>query len=1123
MKNENFCHLHVHDEYSALDGYGTADSYATKAQELGFKYLALTNHGNIDGLIKFQKACQKHEIIPILGAEGYIVPEEGSKDKSGHIICLVKNQIGFSSLCKNLTYANKHNFYYKPRFSFNFLLNNCEGLIISTACTASFIRKFESGKKFFYDLFEKIQDDLYCEIMPHKMTEQKELNKTIIELANKVGCKVIATNDCHYVEKKDWKIHEILLAVQTKQQWNDPKRWKFPMHGLHLKTVNEMIKSLKEINCYKKEYLTNTIEIAEKCSGYLIPKRQIKLPKIEKTKERENKKLLNLCHEALNKLIKNKNKVAKIRYTQRLKEEYDLIVNKKFSGYFLIVKNLIDWCKKNNILISPGRGSVGGSLVAYLLKITAIDPIKYKLLFSRFINMDRIDYPDIDIDFEDRKRSIVKQHLESIYGKKNVAGVSSFNTMKSKAVIKDVSRVFGIPHQEVNNFTKLIDPHNEKTNEIQSVIENTELGKKFQNKYPEIVKASQKLEGQVRNPSKHAAALILSRTAIGEEDGRCNLAKRGDSFLVNWEKNDTEYVGLMKLDILGLKLLSILSETLSLIKKNTNQDIDLNEINYEDKKTLKEISQGNTIGLFQLSAWATTELIKKINIDSFSVVYDVIALVRPGPTNSGMTSQYIKRKKGASWEKKHPIYEKITKDTFGLLIYQEQVMEVISKIAGLPYSTADKIRKIIGKKRDPKEFKIYEKVFLDGCKKTKYFNKKEAKVFWNGLQAWAFYGFNKAHSVGYAMLGLWSAYLKTHYPTEFICASLTYGASNKKTELVEEAYRIGLSLNLPKVGISESFNWVAKKKRLFIPFIEVKGIGDVIAKQITNPTTKNNIHSFFGNENVQQINRFSGALKKILDEIGAYNFNQKDIQVSDKVKSYFDFRVVSDPKQHYRNLFLVFKNNLRLDKINDATNGGIKLIKNANSYRRLIKNTSETKNNLDKILSCTKCQLRDECLAPIPPIPGKKNIFIIGEAPGKQENEMGELFVGGAGKILWKSLKKYDQNIFYKTNVVKCFPSVSKKPNKKQIEICSDMFLKKEIDRFKPKVILAFGNTSLYFFIGQESGIMKMSGKTLWIEEFACWVVFCIHPASTIYNEENTPIFKKGIKAFKQILNVLKI
>lgn len=1117
MKNEDFCHLHLHDEYSTLDGYGTADNFAEKANSLGFKYLALTNHGNIDGLINFQKVCKKKGIIPILGCEGYIVPKLGSKEKNGHILLLVKNQIGFNNLCKNLTFANKQNFYYKPRFSFDFLLENCEGLVISTACVASFVKKFSGGEEFFYKLLDKLKDDLYCEVMPHNTAEQIEVNKLVIDLAVKNNCKIIATNDCHYVSKADWKVHEILLAVQTKQKWNDPKRWKFPIHGLHLRSAKEMKQKLKKIGCYRKEYLTNTIEVAKKCSGYIIPKRDIKLPKIEKTKKKENLLLLNLCKNSLNEKIKEKSKVKKIRYLHRLNEEYSLIIKKNFSGYFLIVWKLVDWCKKQNILIGPGRGSVGGSLIAYLLGITSIDPIKHSLLFSRFISLDRIDYPDIDIDFEDSKRELVRQHLESVYGQGNVAGVSSFNRMKSKMVVKDISRVFGVPNNEVNNFTKKIDDNYlGDQGGIERAINDTDEGRIFKEKHPNIIKIAKKLEGQVRNPSKHAAALILSRKLIGEGDGRCNLSKRGDSFLVNWEKNDSEFVGLMKLDVLGLKLLSILSEALRIIKENKGVKIDLEKIDYNDKKVLSEINQGHTVGLFQLSAWATTELIKKVQIDCFADICDIIALVRPGPTNSGMTAQYIKRKKGEPWDKKHYIYEKITKDTFGLLIYQEQVMEVIRQVAGLPYSLADKIRKIIGKKRDPKEFKKYENTFLEGCKKTKYFNFKEAKKFWGGLQEWSLYGFNKAHSVGYAILGMWSAFLKTYYPTEFICASLTYGAKDKKANLIEEAYRLGLSLSLPKIGISQPLIWVAKNNKLFIPFVEINGIGEVKAQQIAT-SVQNKMLSFFEDKSAVSFNRFDGVMGKLLDEIGVYNIEQKEGQISEKIKSYFDFRIVSDLKKSYKNLHSVFNGKLRLDKINDAINGDIRLIKKANVYNQLIKN----KRYNNAFISCTKCDLAEECCGPVSSCCGKKNIFIVGEAPGETEDKKQKMFIGESGNILWKSLKKYSRDSFHLTNVVKCYPSVSKTPSKKQINLCGDLFLKKEIEYVKPKIILAFGNTSLLYFTGQSKGIVGMTGKVLWNEKFSCWVVYCVHPISTLYDSENIYYYRKGMATFKNIIKTL--
>lgn len=1104
-----------------LDGLGTTNAYAEKASEMGFKHLALTDHGSMDGLIEFQKSCNKYNIKPILGCEAFIVPDATiKKDKArGHILLLVKNKVGFNNLCRLLTYANLTGFYYKPRIDYEQLLSHCEGLVISTACAGSFLTKFDSGISFFHDLLDKIEDDLYLEIMPHEIKEQLAINKLALRLSLKTGCKIIATNDCHYIKRSHCKAQEVLLAIQTKAKWDDPKRWKFSIKNLYLRTANEMRKALKKTGFYKKQYLTNTLEVAEKCGSFQIPEQEVLLPRIKNLSIRvkEEEFLLELCLKGL------KKKFGKARgnrlYNNRLREEFNLIAEKKYVRVFLIVWELVSWCKTNGILVGAGRGSVGGSLIAYLLDITTVNPIKHDLLFSRFINKDRIDLPDIDIDFEDRKRHIVKQHLEAIYGEDHIANVSSFSRMKAKGVIRDVSRVFDLPLNEVDDFAKLIEDNDEHTG-IQEAIDSYEEGKEFARRYPKIVKISQTLEGQIRNYSSHAAALIVSREPLTQSD-RCNLIKRKvkneATILINWEKNNAEFVGLMKLDALGLKLLSIFSETKKLIKENYGKDIDIDKIDIEDKAVLKEINEGYTTGLFQLNTYAMTTLIKEMGIKQFKDLSDALALVRPGPNASGMTEEYVKRKHGKRWKEQHIRYTKITENTYGVVVYQEQVMEVINKMAGLPYSMADQIRKIIGKKRSKKEFEPYKKKFIKGCLKERTFNKTEAEEFWTALQEHARYSFGKAHTVAYAILGMQSGWLKKYYPTEFICASLTYGSKTKKPLLVEEAYRLGLTLVLPKVGISDATKWVAQGGRLYIPFAEVKTIGPAKAKQAATTSINKNIQKLFYSKSTSQA-RHKGTFGKLLNEIGAYDQND-NTQLSDRIKSYFDFRVVTDPRSNYKNLYGFFHGKVRLDRVDKILSGDLKEINTLTKSKRIIKEIKF--NGHRNLVSCDACKLREECNAPVCPSPGKYNIAILGEAPGYEENAEGVGFIGASGKLIWKLINKkgYKRKDFHVSNICKCFPSITKRPTHQQILTCSK-FIQKELKEIKPKIILAFGNTSLDFFTGQKSGITSMSGKVIWNEEYCSWIVYCIHPASILHNPDNKPIFKLGMKSFFSMLKI---
>jgi len=1117
-----FCNLHVHTEYSQLDGLGTAKDYAERAAFLGQKYLASTDHGNIDGLIKFQSACHKAGIKPVLGCEAYLTDDHDSKERR-HICLFIKNETGFQNLTKLLTSANLENFYYRPRILHDQLLNNCEGLVVSTACIATFIfGKF--GLILLKKLYDRLGPDLYFEIMPHNMPQQLDANAKVIKLAQKYGGKLISTNDCHYIKRGDAKAQEVLLAIQSKAKWKDPKRFRFTFTGLYLRSERDMRRAYRKQGELKPklvdESLDNTIELAEKCSGFTIKQMPVKLPRVKGRGihlTAEPAFMINLCHDNFKKIF-GKDMNSAPQYISRFKEELNLIIKKKFVRYFLIVWELIAWCKENNILVGPGRGSVGGSLIAYLMGITSVDPIEHGLLFSRFISEDRIDLPDIDIDFEHTKRHLVRQHLEEMYGENNIAGVSSFNRLKGRSVVRDVARVFEVPDGEVDRFAKLID-ETDTDDAIQDVIDEYPEGQEFANEYPHVIKYAKRLEGQVRGYSQHAAAIVVSRSPIGQT-GRCNLLERDGVTLVNWEKEDTEYVGLLKIDALGLKLLSILSETKKLIKDNYNKDIDLTTIPLDDEKVFKNISDGHTVGLFQMNTWAMTSLLTEMGKLTFSHVTASLALVRPGPSASGMTEEYIKRKNGKEWNRRHEVYEELTKETYGLLVYQEQVMSIISKVAGLPYSTADKIRKIIGKKRDPKEFEQYRKTFIKGCIKEKIFNRTEADEFWEGLQEWARYGFNKSHSVEYAILGYWCGWLKQYYPTEFICASLTHGAQKKKAELVEEAYRLGLVLVLPKVGISDPFVWRARGRQLFVPFIEVKGLGEKKAITAAQSNNKNGITKFFNKKETPTVQQHKGQMGKLLKSIGAYDVTVQQTNISQSVKDLFEFRIVTSAKNAYPQLSKIF-GSIRLDRMERIVHGDLAAITKYKPRKRLINNIAfEGHNNLSR---CHDCELRDQASAPVHPSPGRINVIITGEAPGPDEDRKGKGFIGRSGNMIWTELKQYKlrRAMFHITNINKCYPSISRKPNSEQIKVCSK-FIRREIKEVNPIIILAFGNTSQEFFTGKKSGIVGISGSITWDESHGCWIVWSVHPSFVLHNPDNKHYFTAAIKSFANLYKALK-
>lgn len=1093
-----FCHLHVHTEYSLLDGYGSPERYVAKAKTMGMEHLACTDHGSIDGLIKFQKACEQVGIHPILGAEVYIVPNAGEKGKGetrGHMTLLVKNEEGFQNLCKMLTRANLYGFYYRPRIGYADLLEHCSGLVMLTGCMAS-VLNLRGGKDFFCDLLQAIPDDLYLEVMPHNVEAQKDVNDLCIELANRYDVPLVATNDCHYIDANDYDVHEVLLAIQTKAKWHDPDRFRFWFRGLYLRSEKEMVNSFIEQGILNdaeiKEAIWTTNEIAKKCE-FFIQKKSIYLPVPPAFANTDIEaylwKELNRRLDAISATWSDKKYNI---YYDRLVEEWETIKRKQFIGYFLIVYEIVEWCQKHGIMTGAGRGSVGGSLIAYLLEITRIDPIKYNLLFSRFISEERNDYPDIDMDFPDNKRGLIREHLEELYGQNNIASISTFLTMKGRAAIRDVARVFDVPLEDVDPFAKMLDVADEDGGIIESALK-TDEGKAFEAKYPHVVDLAIALEGQVRGAGQHAAAIVVSADNLMEGTWG-NLAMRSQMIVSNWDMEDSEYMGLMKLDILGLNTLTVLNEFKQLVG-----GFDFINLEPNDKTVFEQLAHGNTVGVFQINTYSGTKMCQMLKVDNFQTLCDILALVRPGVMHSGMAQEYIDRCNGKKWKKKHPEYEKIVKDTYGIIIYQEQIMQVIYRVAGLSYSIADKIRKIISKKRDVKLFNQYKDMFMEGCEKQGILNVDEANEFWDMLEEHANYSFNKSHSVAYAMLAYWCAYAKCHYPLEFICAALTHSPESKKDELVKEAKRLGLKIMLPRIGISDAKKWVVHENELYIPFLEIKGIGEKGAEECMSMQS---VDGFFAGKKIK-----STKVNKILLDIGAYGEPPRG-----DIRQYFSFDVYTD---------------MEYPRLRVLTRGSFESLENLIAMRDIpVKQYAKKVSGFqdEKLLDCTACSLCNECSGAVLPSKGKYNIAIVGEAPGKDEDEQGMGFVGQAGKVLWNELSKYglSREMFHVTNVVKCYPSKTRTPTNEQINTCKKWLLQ-ELQAIDAKFILAFGNTALKCFLNKDKGIVDKSGHIEWVEDINAWVCWCLHPSATLHNPNNMPIFEDGIKVFADKIYQMRI
>jgi DNA polymerase-3 subunit alpha len=1008
---------------------------------------------------------------------------------------LVKNQDGYEMLLRLLTKACLDGYYYRPRIGYDTLLNEDDqglhGLVIMTGCCESFL-SLPGGEKLLSDLQDR-GADLALEVMPINIESQSIHNKRCIELSKDFGIPLVATADCHYVLKNDAKAQEVLLAIQRKAKWTDADRWKFTSG--HLKSYREMRHDfefqgvLSQRQCLSALAYTN--QIAEMCN-FEIPKREIDLPITRYEKRDVNKSaddiLCDFCDQGIDKLFPNE---WPDEYHDRMTQELNIIGEKGFARYFLIVKEIVDWCERTGIMVGPGRGSVGGSLVSMLCGITKpqIDPLKYGLLFERFISKDRLDYPDIDLDFENNKTDQVRAHLEQEYGEYNVAGISTFLRLKSKASVRDVGRVFALPAREVDTFAKAINPKEHDEEIIINAGKSLPEGQKFKRKYPDEFDLMCQLEGTIRTAGQHPAGLIVSASDLRNGE-RASLLRRSNKLVINWGMDDSEYAGLMKIDILKLDTLTVLNEARRLLQLQ-GEDVDYDSLPLDDPKVYKGITRGDLEGVFQLSGYATAQLCGKIKIENIEDIAAVISLSRPGPADSGQTDQYVARKKGQTWKPLHPAYEKITEETYGVMTYQEQMMRAMVDLAGFSGNDADRIRKVIGKKRKASEFEPHRIAFLEGCQKMDTLTDQQAEEFWQGLLEWAHYGFNKSHAIEYAVIGYWTAYMKYHHPTEFICAQLTYGSNTEK--MVMEAEKHGLKIVTPKVGISEPINWVAQDNLLYMPFVEINGVGEKDAQKCAKKKSLSGgkKKGFFDIEEVEEeINpeAFEDKLQRLLYEIKAFDLDPN--ARPDDCLSYFQYNL-SEPACDI--------------------NGSLSLQK-----RRAVIDQGAKK--------CNACKLRKQADQVVLSDGGIYNALALAEAPGKEENSDRKGLVGPAGRLFWEEIWKYNiaRRMIHVGNVCKCYPSKTKNPTKGEIDTCFNRWMIDEINSMDCKLILAMGGSAVWALKG-EAGIVHLNAKMEWVPKVQAWVVFCVHPSAVLRNRPYyLPMFEKAIERFAYEFNKLK-
>ena len=859
MKHADFVHLHVHTQYSLLDGMIRLEELFKKAREHKMPAIAITDHGNMFGAIDFYQQAYKHGIKPIIGCEIYVAPSS-RLDKSAssigetarHLIVLVKNMQGYKNLMKLTTAGYLEGFYYRPRVDKEMLKECHEGLIASSACLhgeiASLIVRgnMEEAKKAartYQAIFG--EDNFYLEIMENGLPEQKIANAGLIEISKELSIPLVATNDCHYLNRDHAEAHEVLLCIQTGKTVEDSDRMRLGTDQFYLRSPEEM----HELFALTPDALSNTVNIAERCNldlefnKFYLPDFVIKNPE-----ETLDDYLERKASEGLEKLLPHIMKYQKedetkvlAKYEKRLHYELEVIKKMGFAGYFLIVSDFIKHAKHNDVPVGPGRGSAPGSLVAYAIRITNIDPIRYDLLFERFLNPDRISMPDIDIDFCPEGRDEIIRYVTEKYGKDKVSQIITFGKMQAKAVIRDVGRALNIPYGEVDKIAKLV-PNILNINLADAVKMEPRLAQEEKNN-PQIAKLlslSRILEGLNRHASTHAAGVVISDVPLVE---RVPLCSPKDDIVTQYSMNDIQKVGLTKFDFLGLKTLTVIKNALAFIKESKGIEIDINDLPLDDKETYKLLTRGETDGVFQLESSGMKDLIVNLKPAHIEDVIAAIALYRPGPMK--MVPEFISRKQGKtqiSYEL--PELGEILKETYGIILYQEQVMQIASVIGNYSMAEADILRKNMSKKNAAEMLEKEKPKFLDGAKKQRL-NEAKVRKIWEQMETFGGYGFNKSHSASYAIITYQTAYLKAHYPVAFMAALLTSDKDNrdKIIKYMSTCKEMGINILPPDLNESQR-DFSISGENIRFGLAAIKNVGLAAIDSIISVRETGNFTSF---------------------------------------------------------------------------------------------------------------------------------------------------------------------------------------------------------------------------------------------------------------------------------------
>ncbi len=837
----SFVHLHAHTHFSLLDGAAKIKALVKEAKRLGMDSLAITDHGNMYGTLEFYTTARKNDLKPIIGCEAYIAPGDRrvhraveGESHSYHVVLLAKNETGYKNLIKLTSYAYLQGFYYRPRIDRELLKEYSEGLVVLSACMKGEIAyKLRQGRKQaaieaaeFY--LETFGDDFYFEIQDHGIPEEHHTYPMVFDLAKEMGVPVVATNDVHYLHKKDSEAHDILLCLQTGKDRDDPNRMRYNTQELYLKSPEEMQKIFREY----PDVVERTLEVAEKIdlqidfSKRYLPEFPIPESEGEIT---AGAYLEKLARAGTQRKYANVDK----KVNDRLEYELKIIEKMGFAGYFLIVQDFINAARERDIPVGLGRGSAAGSLVAYALGITDVDPLRYDLLFERFLNPERISMPDIDIDFCFERRDEVIEYVREKYGKRNVAQIITFGTMASRGVVRDVSRVLKIPIPKADAIAKKIPVFQGKPMPIEQAFERIpelkELSAEQDPQIHELVEYAKTLEGLARHASVHAAGILIAPDDI---TNYVPLAVTSDKQITTqWTMGWCEAIGLLKMDFLGLRNLTVIHNSEKMIRERHDPEFSIKNIPLDDEKTFELFGHGNTIGIFQFESSGMQEYLRKLKPNRVEDLIAMNALYRPGPMD--MINDFIARKKG---EKEiiylHEKLEPILQETYGIIVYQEQVMRITSELGGFTLAEADLMRRIMGKKKK-EEMQAQKDKFIEGCIKN-HIDKKVAHQIADMIEKFASYGFNKSHSAAYALIAYQTGYLKSNFPAEFMAANLSSEVNNtdKVVTLIDECRKMGIEVVPPDVNYSAAHFVPLEKQKIAFGLTAIKNVGSGAIRSI---------------------------------------------------------------------------------------------------------------------------------------------------------------------------------------------------------------------------------------------------------------------------------------------------